>query len=57
MMMTRQFFGTNFRYIALVVTILAAIVTPTPNPRAMLKFMAPMVGLYLVAVLLRAIRK
>jgi hypothetical protein len=44
--------GEEFCYICLVVTILVAIVTPTPNPGMMLKFMASMAALYFVAVLL-----
>jgi len=48
---TPKFLLKNFRYAMLCITILAAIVTPTPDATTMLIFMAPMVGLYLVGVL------
>jgi sec-independent protein translocase protein TatC len=41
----------NFRYAMLVITIVAAIVTPTPDATTMLIFMAPMVLLYFAGVL------
>jgi sec-independent protein translocase protein TatC len=41
----------NFRYAMLLITIAAAIVTPTPDATTMLVFMAPMIALYFVGVL------
>jgi len=40
----------NFRYAMLVIAILAAILTPTPDATTMLVFMAVLVGLYFVGV-------
>ncbi|MGH9705965.1 MAG: twin-arginine translocase subunit TatC, partial [Candidatus Acidiferrales bacterium] len=40
----------NFRYAMLLITIVAAVVTPTPDATTMLIFMAPMVILYFVGV-------
>jgi sec-independent protein translocase protein TatC len=48
---TPRFLLTNFRYAMLGITILAAIVTPTPDATTMLIFMAPMLVLYFVSVL------
>jgi sec-independent protein translocase protein TatC len=48
---TPQFMLKNFRYAMLLITVAAAIVTPTPDATTMLIFMAPMVGLYFVGVL------
>ncbi|MGB0033940.1 MAG: twin-arginine translocase subunit TatC [Candidatus Acidiferrales bacterium] len=48
---TPKFLLKNFRYAMLVITIVAAIVTPTPDATTMLIFMAPMVLLYFVGVL------
>jgi sec-independent protein translocase protein TatC len=47
---TPKFLIKNFRYAILVITIIAAIVTPTPDAGTMLIFMAPMVGLYFLSV-------
>jgi sec-independent protein translocase protein TatC len=40
----------NFRYAILVIAILAAILTPTPDAMTMLVFMAVLVGLYFLGV-------
>ena len=48
---TPGFLMRNFRYAVLIIAILAAVLTPTPDMVNMLMFMAPMVGLYLVGVL------
>jgi sec-independent protein translocase protein TatC len=48
---TPKFLLKNFRYAMLLITVAAAIVTPTPDATTMLIFMAPMVGLYFVGVL------
>jgi sec-independent protein translocase protein TatC len=45
----------NFRYAVLIITILAAIITPTPDATTMLIFMAPMFLLYLLGVLVSAV--
>jgi sec-independent protein translocase protein TatC len=48
---TPKFLLKNFRYAMLAITILAAIVTPSPDATTMLIFMAPMIVLYLISVL------
>jgi len=48
---TPKFLLKNFRYGMLLITVLAAIVTPTPDATTMLVFMAPMVVLYFISVL------
>jgi len=48
---TPKFMMKNFRYAMLLITVAAAIVTPTPDATTMLVFMAPMVALYFVGVL------
>ena len=47
---TPKFMWKNFRYAILVIAVVAAIVTPTPDAMTMLIFMAPMVGLYFVSI-------
>jgi sec-independent protein translocase protein TatC len=48
---TPKFLLRNFRYAMLLITIAAAIVTPTPDATTMLVFMAPMIVLYFIGVL------
>jgi sec-independent protein translocase protein TatC len=48
---TPKFLLRNFRYALLLITVAAAIVTPTPDATTMLIFMAPMVVLYFIGVL------
>lgn len=48
---TPKFLLKNFRYAMLIITIVAAVVTPTPDATTMLVFMAPMVALYFIGVL------
>jgi sec-independent protein translocase protein TatC len=48
---TPKFLLKNFRYAMLIITVVAAVVTPTPDATTMLVFMAPMVALYFVGVL------
>jgi sec-independent protein translocase protein TatC len=48
---TPKFLLKNFRYAMLIITLVAAIVTPTPDATTMLIFMAPMILLYFVGVL------
>jgi sec-independent protein translocase protein TatC len=47
---TPRFLMRNFRYAMLIITIVAAIVTPTPDATTMLIFMAPMILLYFIGV-------
>jgi len=47
---TPQWLWRNLRYAILIITIVAAIVTPTPDATTMLVFMAPMVGLYFLGI-------
>ncbi|GAC1618170.1 MAG: twin-arginine translocase subunit TatC [Candidatus Acidiferrum sp.] len=47
---TPTFLWKNFRYAILVIAVIAAIVTPTPDATTMLIFMAPMVGLYVLGI-------
>ncbi len=52
---TPKFLWANFRYAILIIAIVAAVITPTPDATTMLIFMAPMVGLYFVGILVSAI--
>src|SRR6202162_539214 len=52
---TPKFLWKNFRYAILIIAIVAAIVTPTPDAMTMLVFMAPMVGLYFVGIAVSAV--
>jgi sec-independent protein translocase protein TatC len=47
---TPQFLMKNFRYALLVIAILAAVLTPTPDALTMLAFMAVLTALYFVGV-------
>lgn len=47
---TPKFLMHNFRYAMLIIAVVAAVVTPTPDATTMLIFMAPMVGLYFIGV-------
>jgi sec-independent protein translocase protein TatC len=47
---TASFMWKNFRYAILLIFIVAAIVTPTPDILSMCIFAAPMVGLYLISI-------
>ena len=47
---TPKFLLKNFRYAMLIITIVAAVVTPTPDATTMLVFMAPMIVLYFLGV-------
>jgi sec-independent protein translocase protein TatC len=48
---TPKFLLDNFRYAILIITILAAVITPTTDIPNMMLFAIPMVGLYLLGVL------
>ena len=52
---TPKFLLKNFRYAILIIAVVAAIITPTPDATTMLVFMAPMVALYFVGVGVSAI--
>ena len=52
---TPKFLWKNFRYAILVITVVAAIVTPTPDATTMLIFMAPMIGLYFLGIAVSAV--
>jgi sec-independent protein translocase protein TatC len=52
---TPKFLWDNLRYAILVIAVVAAIVTPTPDAMTMLVFMAPMVGLYFVGIAVAAL--
>jgi len=52
---TPAFLWKNLRYAILVIAVIAAIVTPTPDAMTMLVFMAPMVGLYFVGIAVAAL--
>jgi sec-independent protein translocase protein TatC len=47
---TPKFLLDNFRYAILVIAVLAAILTPTPDAMTMLVFMAVLVALYFLGV-------
>jgi sec-independent protein translocase protein TatC len=51
---TPKFLWQNLRYAVLIIAVVAAIITPTPDATTMLIFMAPMVGLYFVGILVSA---
>ena len=47
---TPKFLIKNFRYALLVITILAAVLTPTPDALTMILFMSVLVALYFIGV-------
>lgn len=47
---TPAFLWKNLRYAILIIAVVAAIITPTPDALTMLVFMAPMVGLYFIGI-------
>jgi sec-independent protein translocase protein TatC len=52
---TPQFLWKNFRYAILIIAVVAAVVTPTPDAMTMLIFMLPMVLLYFVGIIVSAV--
>ena len=52
---TPAFLWKNFRYAILIISIIAAVVTPTPDAMTMLIFMAPMVLLYFIGIAVSAV--
>jgi sec-independent protein translocase protein TatC len=51
---TPKFLLKNFRYAILIIAVVAAIITPTPDATTMLIFMAPMIVLYLIGIAVSA---
>src|SRR3984885_14919984 len=47
---TPAFLWKNLRYAILIIAIVAAIITPTPDATTMLVFMAPMIALYFIGI-------
>jgi sec-independent protein translocase protein TatC len=47
---TPKFLWQNLRYAVLIIAVVAAIITPTPDATTMLIFMAPMLGLYFIGI-------
>lgn len=47
---TPKFLIQNSKYAILIITVVAAVITPTPDATTMLIFMAPMMGLYFLGV-------
>jgi len=47
---TPQFLWKNARYAIAIISVVAAIITPTPDATTMLVFMAPMIGLYFLGM-------
>jgi sec-independent protein translocase protein TatC len=54
-LVTPQFLWRNSRYAILIIAVVAAIVTPTPDATTMLVFMMPMIGLYFVGIAVSAV--
>jgi sec-independent protein translocase protein TatC len=52
---TPKFLWKNVRYAILLISIVAAIIVPTPDATTMLIFMAPMIGLYFVGMAVSAV--
>jgi sec-independent protein translocase protein TatC len=52
---TPKFLWKNIRYAILIISIVAAIITPSPDAMTMLIFMAPMVGLYFIGIAVSAV--
>ena len=51
---TPKFLWQNFRYAILIIAVVAAIITPTPDAQTMLIFMMPMVALYFIGIAVSA---
>src|SRR5712671_635613 len=47
---TPKFLWKNIRYAILIIAVVAAVITPTPDAMTMLIFMAPMIGLYFIGI-------
>jgi len=45
-----KFLWNNFKYAILIIFIIAAIITPTPDPLTMCVFASPMLVLYLISI-------
>jgi sec-independent protein translocase protein TatC len=53
-LVTPGFLWRNFRYAVLIISVIAAFITPTPDALTMLVFMTPMIGLYLLGIVVAA---
>src|SRR5262249_55903610 len=52
---TPSFLWKNSRYAILIIAVVAAIVTPTPDATTMLVFMMPMIALYFIGIAVSAL--
>jgi sec-independent protein translocase protein TatC len=52
---TPKFLWKNFRYAILIITVVAAIITPTPDATTMLVSMSPMIVLYFLGIAVSAV--
>jgi sec-independent protein translocase protein TatC len=52
---TPAFLWKNVRYAILIIAVVAAIITPTPDAMTMLIFMAPMIALYFIGIAVAAL--
>src|SRR6185436_6702422 len=50
-LVTPRFLWRNFQYAILIIFIVAAVITPTPDMVTQCLFAAPMIGLYLLGIL------
>src|SRR4029079_8752609 len=50
-LITARFLVRNFRYAILIIFIVAAVITPTADPVTQMIFAAPMLGLYMLSIL------
>jgi sec-independent protein translocase protein TatC len=51
-MVTWRFLARNFKYAFLIIFIIAAVITPSPDAVTQTIFAAPMVGLYVVSIVI-----
>jgi sec-independent protein translocase protein TatC len=51
-MLTARFLAKNIKYAILLIVITAAVVTPTGDPMTLMVFSVPMIGLYVVSILI-----
>jgi len=51
-LVTAGFLAKNFKYAVLIIFVLAAVITPSGDPGTQTVFAAPMIGLYLLSILI-----
>ncbi|OFV93985.1 MAG: twin arginine-targeting protein translocase TatC [Acidobacteria bacterium RIFCSPLOWO2_12_FULL_65_11] len=51
-LVTARFLAKNFKYAVLIIFILAAVITPSGDPGTQAVFAAPMIGLYLISIVI-----